>query len=159
MLPSLWNHGGVTPFARLWDIRREMDRLFDNVDAGTQENAAWIPPMDVTEHGDEILCMLEVPGISQDELDIRVAGNVVTIAGEKRYQQNENGKNTGFHHCERRYGRFERSFTIPQSVDAERVSAHYDNGVLTVVLPKAEKAKPRRISIGSAPSHRQIQQK
>ena len=156
MLPTLRSRGGVTPFERLWDIRREMDRLFDNVDTPAQDGTAWIPPMDVVERGEEILCTLEVPGLAQEDLDIRVEDNVVTISGEKRVQENQN--ENGFQHFERRYGRFERSFTIPQSVDAERVSARYDKGVLTVVLPKAERSKPRRIAIDSG-SNRPVSQK
>ena len=148
MLPTFRTRGGVTPFERLWDIRREMDRLFDNADATVQNGGSWIPPMDVIEQGDEILCTLEVPGLTQEDLDIRVEGNVVTISGEKRFEQTH-GEKSGFQHLERRYGRFERSFTIPQSVDSERVSARYDKGVLTVTLPKAERSKPRRIAIAS----------
>jgi HSP20 family protein len=159
MLPSLRNRGGVTPFERLWDIRREMDRLFDTVDNSGQEAASWVPPMDVVEQGDEIRCTLEVPGLAQKDLDIRVEDTLVTISGEKRFEQNQNDKAAGFQHFERRYGRFERSFTIPKSVDADRVSARYDNGVLTVVLPKAERSKPRRIQIDTGAENRQIAEK
>ena len=158
MLPSVWNRGGVSPVERLWDIRREMDRLFDQVEPGDRQpgTTAWLPPMDVTETGDALLCHLEVPGVSREDLDIRVEGQVVTITGEKRYQQDEGVKNGGFRHVERGYGRFERSFTIPQSVEADRVKAQYDNGVLTVVLPKAEKSKPRRIEIEGQSNQHQI---
>lgn len=155
MLPGLWNRGTVIPFERLWDIRREMDRLIDSADVGqTQTNgqAMWVPPMDVVEDGDALRCQLEVPGLSVEDLDIRVESNVVTIAGEKKSQQNAPTKEGGFRHYERRYGRFERSFTIPQGIEPDKVSARYDNGVLTVVLPKAERAKPRRVAIESAVS-------
>ena len=160
MLPSVWNRGGVSPFERLWDIHREMDRLFEPVETGERQQGtspAWLPPMDVVETGDSLLCHIEVPGLSREDLDIRVEGNVVTITGEKRYQQDDGAKNGGFRHIERRYGRFERSFTIPQSVEAERVKAQYENGVLTVILPKAEKSKPRRIEIEGKSNQRQIE--
>jgi len=146
MLPGLWNRGSVLPFERLWDIRKELDRAFEG-ETGQTAQTLWIPPMDVVEHGEEIRCHVEVPGMSQDDLDIRVEGNVLTIAGEKKYSNVETDKEAGFRHVERRYGRFERSFTIPQGIEAERVKAHYDNGVLTIVLPKAERARPRRISV------------
>jgi HSP20 family protein len=158
MLPTFRTRGGVTPFERLWDIRREMDRLFDNAAATAENGASWTPAMDVVEQGDEILCTLEVPGLAREDLDIRVEDKVVTISGEKRFQQNNVDK-AGFQHFERRYGRFERSFTIPQSVDPDRVSATYDKGVLTVVLPRAERSKPRRIQIDSDTQNRHVSAK
>jgi HSP20 family protein len=160
MLPGLWNRASVTPFERLWDVRREMERLMEGYQTDQQQNgtALWLPPMDVVETGEEILCHLEVPGLSERDLDISIEGNIVTIAGEKKYLRNESEKEQGFRHFERRYGRFERSFTIPQTVEASKVRARYDNGVLTVVLPKAERSKPRRVEVESSANTRQIEQ-
>ena len=157
MLPGAWNRGGVTPFEGLWDIRREMDRLLDSFTPAqqSQNGLAWVPAMDIVETDNEILCHLEVPGLTRDDLEIRVEGNVVTIAGEKRYQTNGE-KEGGFRHLERRFGRFERSFSIPRTVDADAVKARHDNGVLTVVLPKAERSKPRRVQIEADQKSKQI---
>jgi HSP20 family protein len=149
----------VIPVERLFEISREMDRLFEN-EAGSKGNgeASWIPPMDVFETGDEVLCQLEVPGLSRENIDIRVEGNLLTIAGEKKYEQRQDQKETGYRHFERRYGRFERSFTLPRTVDTERVKARYENGILTVALPKAEQAKPRKIMIEEPSTSHQIKQ-
>ena len=153
MLPGV--RGTITPFERLWDVRRDLDRLFE----GSEANGSnlWAPPMDVLERENEILCHIEVPGMSTNDLDIRVEGNVVTITGEKKFERNQTEKE-GFRHVERRYGRFERSFTIPATVEQDKVTARYDNGVLTVVLPKAERSRPRRISIEGSES-REIESK
>jgi HSP20 family protein len=158
MLPSLWNRTGLSPFERLYDFRREMDRLFEGAahdTNGTMGN--WLPPMDVVETAEAILCRLEVPGMSADDLDIRVEGNLVSIAGEKKYEQRNGENETGYRHVERRYGRFERSFTIPRTVEADKVRAGYENGILTVELPKAEQAKPRRVAIENGTPGRKIE--
>ena len=148
MLPSLLSRG-ILPVERLYDIRREMDRLFEGTDTGVQNGAGqWLPPMDVVETKDEILCQIEVPGLSREDLDINIEGNLVTIRGEKKFEVGNDEKDSGYRHFERRYGRFERSFTMPRTVDTDRVSARHENGVLTIVLPKAEQARPRKVAIG-----------
>lgn len=140
----------VTPFERLFALQRELDRTFGGTE--TMESGAFVPPMDIVETNDEILCQLEVAGLSRDDLEIRSEGNVLIVSGEKKYQKHERQKEGGFHSIERRYGRFERSFALPRTVDPSKVKASYDSGVLTIVLPKAEASKPRRIEIedGSA---------
>src|SRR5687768_12692727 len=144
MLPSLWNRGTVIPVERLFEISREMDRLFENGGRSNENGeTSWIPPMDVYETGDEILCQLEVPGLTRENIDIKVEGSRLTIAGEKKYEHHHDQKEPGYRHFERRYGGFERSFTLPRTVDTERVKALYENGILTVSLPKAEQSKAR----------------
>src|SRR5687768_10762690 len=125
MLPGA--RGTITPFERLLDVRRDLDRLFEGANV-SNGSTLWTPPMDIVERENEILCHIEVPGMSRNDLDIRVEGNVVTVAGEKNFQQDTDKE--GFRHMERRYGRFERSFTIPATVEQEKVTARYDNGVL-----------------------------
>lgn len=144
----------VTPFERLYALQRELDRAFNGTE--TMESGAFVPPMDVVETNDEVLVHLEVPGISRDELEIRAEGNVVIISGEKKYQKQENQKEGGFHSIERRYGRFERSFALPRTVSSTNVRASYDNGVLTIVLPKVEESKPRKIQIDESGSSRKL---
>ena len=158
MLPSLWNRGTVMPIERLFEISREMDRLFENGGRVTANgDTSWVPPMDVFETADEILCQLEVPGMSRDNIDIRVENNLLTIAGEKTYERRQDEKESGYRHSERHYGRFERSFTLPRTIDADRVKARYDNGVLTLSLPKAEQSKPRKITIEGPGTTRHIE--
>ena len=158
MLPSLWNRGTVMPIERLFEISREMDRLFENGGRITPNGeTSWVPPMDVVETADEVVCQLEVPGLSRENIDIRVENNLLTIAGEKKYEQRQDEKESGYRHSERRYGRFERSFTLPRTIDADRVKARYDNGVLTLSLPKAEQSKPRKITVEGLGPSRQIE--
>jgi HSP20 family protein len=114
--------------------------------------------MDVVETADEVLCHLEVPGLSRDDLEIRVEDKTVIVSGEKKYSEETNEKEGGFRSIERRYGRFERSFTLPHTVDTNNVRARHENGVLTLVLPKVEASKPRRIQIepGTTNSTREL---
>jgi len=151
MLPTRGN--SVSPLERLYALQRELDRTFGDVP--NSDNGAFVPPMDVVETNDEILCHLEVPGMSRDDLDIRVEANVLIVSGEKKYEQ-ETHKEGGFRSVERRYGRFERSLVLPRTVNANSVKANYDNGILTIVLPKAEESKPRRIEIQGAGAGRSV---
>jgi HSP20 family protein len=153
MIPTRSNW--VSPFERLYALQREIDRTFNETN-GAVDSGTFLPPMDVVETNDEILCHLEVPGMSRDDLDIRVEGNVLIVAGEKKFQQQQYEKEGGFRSVERRYGRFERSFALPRTVDAGTVKASYDNGILTIVLPKAEESKPRRIQIEDGSGARQL---
>jgi HSP20 family protein len=105
--------------------------------------------MDVVETADEVLCHIEVPGLTPDDIDIRVQDNLLVVAGEKK-ASDEQPKEGGFRSVERRYGRFERSFTLPRSIDSSLVKARHENGVLTIVLPKMEASKPRRVQIEGA---------
>jgi HSP20 family protein len=142
------------PFERLYALQRELDRSFNGTE--TMESGAFVPPMDVAETNDEVVCHLEVPGITREDLEIRVEGNVLIVSGEKKMQQEHSEKEGGFRSVERRYGRFERSFALPRTVNAAGVRASYDNGILTIVLPKVEESKPRRIQIEEGSGARQI---
>jgi HSP20 family protein len=157
MLPTR-NNTWVSPFERLYALQRELDRAFGETE--TMQSGSFVPPMDVVETADAVLCHLEVPGMAREDMDIRAEGNIVTVSGEKKTRQ-EGTKESGFRSVERRYGRFERSFALPRTVDPARVKASYEHGVLTIVLPKAEQSKPRRIQIDDgAPASpgRQIEQ-
>jgi HSP20 family protein len=107
--------------------------------------AAWVPPVDIFEDAEAIRIMAEVPGLKPEDVKISVEGNVLTIQGTK--QQVAEERTERVHRYERAYGAFERSFTLPSSVDANAVKASYEHGVLTVTLPKVEKAKPRQIPV------------
>ena len=144
MITPFTRNAWVSPLERLYALQREFDRTFEG-ENGNASNS-WIPPMDVVETADEVLCHLEVPGMSREDLEIRVQDNMLVVAGEKKYHENEQ-KEGGFRSIERRYGRFERSFTLPRTVDTSNVKARHENGVLTIVLPKVEASKPRRIEI------------
>jgi HSP20 family protein len=153
MMPtrSLW----LSPLERLYAIQRELDRAFETETNGT--TTSWVPPMDVVETAEEVRCHLEVPGLTPDDIEIRVQDNMLVIAGEKQ-PPTEPEKEGGFRSVERRYGRFERSFTLPRSIDTSHVQARHENGVLTIVLPKAEASKARRIQIEGASTARALDQ-
>jgi HSP20 family protein len=138
----------VTPRAQaatLRQLRREMDRWLEAGGAGNGgQAAAWLPAMDVVETPEEIRCVVEVPGLAQDELELSIEGNTLQIAGEKRPVEQEGG---AYRVAERRYGRFARQLTLPRHVDAARIVARYQDGLLVLTLPKAAEAQPRRIPI------------
>jgi len=107
--------------------------------------AAWVPPVDILEEADAIRIMAEVPGIDPKDVKISVEGNVLTIHGTK--QQIAEERTGRVHRYERTYGAFERTFTLPATVDANNIKAGYEHGVLTVTFPKVEQAKPRQIAV------------
>ena len=106
---------------------------------------AWVPPVDIYQSGDhELVLKAELPDMAREDIDITVENSVLTIKGEKRPGD---VKEEQFHHLERRYGAFSRSFSLPPTVDSGKVGAEYKNGVLTVRLPLREEAKPRSIKV------------
>jgi len=118
-------------------------------DFGFSAADTWVPPVDIYQTGDqELVLSAELPDMSRENIDITVENFVLTIKGEKKFAGEV--KEEQFHHVERRYGKFSRSFTLPQTVDAGKVSAEYKNGVLTVRLPLREEAKPRQIKVDVA---------
>ena len=121
-------------------------------DFGFAGASTWMPPVDIFQTGEhELVLKAELPDMSRDDIDITVENFVLTIKGEKKFGAGMEGvKEEQFHHVERRYGTFSRSFSLPQTVDASRVSAEYRNGVLTVRLPLREEAKPRQIKVDVA---------
>jgi HSP20 family protein len=121
-------------------------------DFGFAGASTWMPPVDIFQTGEhELVLKAELPDMSRDDIDITVENFVLTIKGEKKFGIGMEGvKEEQFHHVERRYGTFSRSFSLPQTVDASRVSAEYKNGVLTVRLPLREEAKPRQIKVDVA---------
>lgn len=151
MLARTARTGWAAPLDALLDVQRELDRVFD--DAST--SSSWRPlATDVIETNDEVRLMMEVPGMDASELDMTIDNNVLRISGEKRALQTDEG--AAWRLTERRYGRFERSFVLPRDVRSDAVEASYENGVLRVVLPKREEAKPRRVEIRGATPAREL---
>ena len=109
----------------------------------------WVPPVDIFQTGDhELVLKAELPDMTREDIDITVENSVLTIKGEKKISSEV--KEEQFHHVERRYGAFSRSFSLPRTVDATKVSAEYRNGVLRIKLPLREEAKPRQIKVDVA---------
>jgi len=105
----------------------------------------WSPPVDIMETENELTVKADLPDVRLTDIDVRVENQTLSIKGERRFEENSTGK--GYHRIERSYGRFTRSFAVPNSVDTEKVSADYKDGVLTVSLPKKEAAKARQVKV------------
>lgn len=124
-------------------------RLFqDTVNRLLSDNAArpWTPAVDILETENELLLTADLPGVEMKDIDIRFENGTLTLKGERKFEH-LNGNNKGYHRIERGYGTFARYFTVPDTVDPEKVRADFKNGVLTVTLPKKEVAKPRSIKV------------
>jgi len=139
----------------LYMLERRMGRTLNEPIAGFDwqlgdvATAAWTPVVDIFEEAEFVRIVAEVPGVKPEDVKILVEANVLTIQGTK--EQVAEQKAEKVHRYERIYGAFERSFTLPATVDAEHIKATYNMGVLTLVLPKVEKAKPRQIKIDLTP--------
>lgn len=143
------------PFRELATLQDRMNRLFQETAGAGETNlansGAFIPPVDVYEDEQGLRLKLEVPGIDEKDLDVRIENDVLTVRGERKLEKEEKQEN--FHRVERSYGSFSRSFSLPKTVDAEKVTADYKNGVLTLLLAKKAEAKPKQIkvNIGAQP--------
>ena len=138
-------NGFATEFV---NMQREIDRMFDRFRGGMADNgetSTWLPAIDVVENQDDYVVKAELPGVNKNDVKITVQNDVLTIRGEKKSEKEE--KENSYHRIERSFGVFQRSFTLPKSVKNEKIEASYDNGVLTVKLPKIEEAKPKEIEV------------
>jgi HSP20 family protein len=142
-----WN-----PFSEMSLLQNHMNRLFDNAMHGwpgeSNGTTQWTPAADIYESENELVVNLDLPGVDPKTVDIQVENNVLTIRGERQFEDKQNKEN--FHRVERSYGAFARSFTLATSVDADKIRASYKAGVLGITLPKAEAAKPKRIQIAAS---------
>lgn len=116
----------------------------------------FIPPVDVYEDDHNITIQAEIPGAREEDIDVRLENNILTITGERKLENEDKKQN--FHRIERQYGRFVRSFTLPGTVDPDNVNAEFNNGVLKVTLIKKEEAKPKQIKIGPGKTSTQARQ-
>ncbi len=138
------------PFRDMVTLQDRMNRLFNDQlsNFGNEESLAtgsFVPAVDVYEDEQGIQLKIEVPGIEEKDIDVRLENSVLTVRGERKLEKETKEEN--FRRIERRYGSFTRSFTLPNTVDAEHVKAGYDKGVLSIQLPKKEAAKPKQIKI------------
>lgn len=137
------------PFRELSSLQNRVNSLFQDYGRSSQDElsttASFVPAVDVYEDEHKVTLKLEIPGVSQDDLDIRVENNTLTIRGERKFEKEEKEEN--FRRIERRYGSFARSFTLPTTIDTESVSANYENGVLKLELSKRTEARPKQIKV------------
>jgi HSP20 family protein len=137
------------PIRELDSLQSDMNRLFDRFFEGRVGNGTsrrWIPAMDLLETEDHLVLRGDMPGMTEDDVNIEIKDNVLTVSGERKAQHEDQGE--GYHRVERAFGSFSRSLTLPHGVDAEQVEANFDNGVLEVQIPKPAEAKPTRVQIG-----------
>ena len=123
-----------------------VNRLLDNTATGRP----WVPPVDIFETDNEWVLKADLPDVKMENVNIQIENGTLTLQGERKFEQDQKGK--GYHRVERSYGSFARYFTLPETVDSEKVHADYANGVLTVTLPKKEVAKPRSIKVQVNPA-------
>ena len=138
------------PFRDLVSIQDELNRLFGRTFTEGQSmrpaaSGSWMPAMDVFETDETIVAKLELPGIEPGDVDVSVEDSTLTVAGTREFASETNEES--YHRVERRYGSFTRAITLPQTADVERVNASFDKGVLTIEVPKLERAKPKKIEI------------
>jgi len=141
-----WN-----PTRDLTQMREEMDRLFGQFlrrgegEEATWGQGLWAPPVDIYETDDAFMLKAELPGFTKEDVNIEIHENRLIIRGERKRETE--AKEDQYHRLERAYGRFERAFWLPTTVDAEHIQASFKNGILEMRLPKSEKAKPKQIPI------------
>ncbi|HYC31262.1 MAG TPA: Hsp20/alpha crystallin family protein [Gemmatimonadales bacterium] len=135
------------PFQSLRRLNAVLDDAFGGYqnEEGSTITAAWYPACDVFENKEAVKIVAELPGVGPEDVKISIENNLLTIRGEKRQQAEE--KSERVHRYERSYGVFERGFSLPSTVDPEKIQATYSNGVLTITVPKAERARPREIAV------------
>jgi HSP20 family protein len=134
------------PFRDMMTMQDRMNRLFQDYSRGEEAiGTNFVPPVDVYEDQNGITLKLEVPGIDEKDLDVRVENNVLTVHGERKFEKEEKEEN--YQRVERHYGTFTRSFTLPSTVDTDSVHADYDKGVLKIHLNKRAEAKPKQIKV------------
>jgi len=133
----------------LFGIQREINRMFEGFFKNNRNEdstlSAWMPAVDISEHDNEYIVKAELPGVNKEDVKITLESNILTIRGEKK--QEKEMKNENYHRIERNYGSFQRTFTLPMTVKSDTIGAEYKDGILSVVLPKSEEAKPKQIEV------------
>jgi HSP20 family protein len=138
----------LDPFTNLRRLNSALDEAFGSWPGQEDLPAApWFPACDVFEDKDAVKLLAELPGVQPENVKLSVENNLLTIRGEKQQQSGDRGGRV--HSSERGYGRFERSFALPSTIDPDRISASFEHGILTVTIPKAERARPREIPVSA----------
>ena len=139
------------PLKDLLTLQDRMNRLFDESVRGIRpgeealNSALWSPAVDIYETENEVILKAELPEVNQKDIDIQVENSTLTLRGERKFEKE--AKRENFHRIERSYGAFARSFTLPTSIDQEKIRADYKDGILKVVMPKREETKPKQIKV------------
>lgn len=137
----------LSPWPEFTGFANRLPRLFNEPWEALEQTGSWLPAVNVEEGVDELILTAELPGVAEDDVHLEIENNILTVRGEKREEREEGNDRGGVHVWERRYGSFQRAFTLPESVTTDEIKADFENGILTVRMPKAEKAKSRTIQI------------
>ena len=143
-----WN-----PIREFSVFQNQMNRLFEDAmgtwlgESNGTGNTNWVPLADIYENDNDLIAKVELPGVDPKMVDVRVENNVLTIRGERPFDQKVAQEN--YHRLERSFGTFSRSFALPMTIDADKIHAEYRDGILNLRLPKSERAKPKRIQIAA----------
>jgi HSP20 family protein len=143
--------------APVFGLRREIDRLFEDTFGRGDTMSSWSPAVDVRETDQEMRLELELPGINPEEVELTTENGILTIRGEKRGERKEGDEKSRYHVVERSYGSFTRSFQLPQGLDDSKIEADFNNGILSVHIPKTALPQPRKIQIGNRGTSQQAQ--
>jgi HSP20 family protein len=138
------------PFRDMVSLREKMNRLFEDVFTGRGDDkelasSTWAPAVDIFETENELVMSAEIPGIDEKDVEIKLEDNTLTLKGERKFEKETKEEN--YHRIERSYGSFYRAFTLPNSVDLDKIHAEHENGILKITLPKRQELKPRNVKI------------
>ncbi len=149
----LYRTGLSTP---VFGLRREIDKLFEDTFGRGEGMNSWTPAVDVRESDNELRLELELPGIRPEDVELTADNGVLMIRGEKRSERKEGEEGSRYHVVERSYGSFTRSFQLPHGLDEDKIEADYENGILSVHIPKTALPQPKKIQIGKQSGQRQM---
>lgn len=141
----------LDPFRDLSAIQERMNQIFEDALSRTRGRdegirmGMWTPAVDIYENNDSVVVKAELPGVEKDQISVEVKDGILSLRGERKFEKEV--KEESYHRIERSYGTFQRSFSLPVSVDQEKVTAKFTDGVLEVKLPKKEQAKPKQIKV------------
>jgi HSP20 family protein len=142
---------GWDPFRNISTLQEQVNRLFEDSffrgRADESNLAAWTPAVDIYEDGNQMVIKADLPDVNEKDIEVRLENNTLSIRGERKFEKKVSEEN--YLRVERAFGTFSRSFSLPNTVDAEHINAEYRNGVLTITLPKREESKPRQIKVSA----------
>ena len=150
------------PFRDLITLREKMNRLFEEAFTSRGEDrelisSSWTPSVDIYETENALVLSAEVPGVDEDDIEIRIEDNTLSIKGERKFEKETKEEN--YHRIERAYGSFYRSFTLPSYVDQDKIEAEHENGVLKITMPKKPELKPRKVKVLKAKASKKSKKK
>jgi len=139
------------PFRDLMTLQERMNRMFDEsfgrlrATDDSVDSGVWSPAVDIYETDHDIVLKAELPEVKEKDIDIRLENNTLTLKGERKFEKETKEEN--YHRVERAYGAFSRSFTLPVTVDQDKINAEYKDGILKITMPKKEETKPKQVKV------------